>query len=201
MRRDKFGPRSERSQRILDQLELQLEELAAAQGEDAAKATTQTVEVKSFTRRKATRREIPDDLPRRRIVHPAATSCPCCGGTNLCKIREKFSCRSCETLEAVKKIDAIFAIERSINGSNPEERVAVRREAIAPLVDGLIGWMRVERGKLSRHDDLARAMDYMLKRIDSFTRFLGDGRNCLSNNAAEGELRGVALRRKAWRAA
>ena len=58
--------------------------------------------------------------------------------------------------------------------------------------------MRVERGKLSRHDDLARAMDYMLKRIDSFTRFLGDGRICLSNNAAECELRGVALGRKAW---
>jgi hypothetical protein len=72
---------------------------------------------------------------------------------------KKAALISPRALEAVKKIDAIFAIERSINGSNPEERVAVRREANAPLVDGLIGWMRVERGKLSRHDDLARAMD------------------------------------------
>ena len=98
MRRDKFGPRSERTQRILDQLELQLEELAAS-SPCAAKATTQTVEVKSFARRKATRREIPDDLPRRRVVHPAATSCPCCGGTNLCKIGEDIT----ETLDVVPR--------------------------------------------------------------------------------------------------
>ena len=58
--------------------------------------------------------------------------------------------------------------------------------------------MREQRGKLSRHADLAKAMDYMLKRWDAFTRFLTDGRICLTNNAAERELRGVALGRKAW---
>jgi transposase len=42
------------------------------------------------------------------------------------------------------------------------------------------------------------AIDYMLKRIDAFTRFLEDGRICLSNNAAERELRGIALGRKSW---
>src|SRR5262245_23382210 len=52
--------------------------------------------------------------------------------------------------------------------------------------------------KLSRHKEVARAMDYMLKRIDVFTRFLEDGRICLSNNAAERELRGIALGRKSW---
>ena len=41
-------------------------------------------------------------------------------------------------------------------------------------------------------------MDYMLKRIHVFTRFLEDGRICLSNNAAERELRGIALGRKSW---
>jgi len=417
MQREQFGPRSERSQRLLDQLELQLEELAAAQGEEAAKAVPQTVEVKGFIRSKATRREIPDHLPRRRVVHPVPTSCPCCGGNNLSKIgedvtetldvvsrqwfvtqhvREKFSCRACEkitqppapfhtiargflgpsllammlvekfanhqplnrqseqyaregielsvstmadhvgacsavlmplyelirdhvfagervhgddttvpvlakvktrtgrlwtyvrddrpfggtdppaavffyspdragihperhlagyhgilqadayagfntvykpdrpggaiteafcwsharrnffkladlktlgkkaalisprALEGVKKFDAIFAVERSINGSSPEKRLAVRRERVQPLIDDLIGWMRAERGKLSRHDDLAKAMDYVLKRIDGFMGFLHDGRICLSNNAAERELRGVALGRKAW---
>jgi hypothetical protein len=53
--------------------------------------------------------------------------------------------------------------------------------------------MKRERGKLSRHNDVAKAMDYMLKRIDVFTRFLEDGRICLSNNAAERELRGIAM--------
>jgi hypothetical protein len=100
--------------------------------------------------------------------------------------------------EAVQKFDAIFALERSINGSLPEQRLAARRKDIAPLVNDLIDWMRRERSKLSRHNEVAKAMDYMLKRIDIFTRFLDDGRICLSNNAAERELRGIALGRKSW---
>src|SRR5829696_6226180 len=119
MKRAMFGPRSERSQRLLDQMELQLEELTATAGEDEAKAETVRVQVQGFTRRQATRRNFPADLPRRRIVHPAPTSCPCCGGSKLSKIgeditetldvvprqwfvtehvREKFSCRSCEKI-------------------------------------------------------------------------------------------------------
>jgi transposase len=58
--------------------------------------------------------------------------------------------------------------------------------------------MRAERQKLSRHAEVARAMDYMLKRWRAFARFLDDGRICVSNNAAERALRGVALGRKAW---
>ena len=419
MKREMFGPRSERSQRLIDQMELQLEELAAAQGEDETKAETARVQVQGFTRRQATRRDFPAHLPRRRIVHPTATSCPCCGSSNLSKIgeditetldviprqwfvtehvREKFSCRSCEKItqppapfhaiargfagpsllammlvekyanhqplnrqseqyaregiylsvstmadhvgacaamlnplyeliaahvfaaerihgddttvpvlakvktrtgriwtyvrddrpfggaaapaavffyspdrasihpeqhlsgycgilqadayagfnklyeldrkpgpvteagcwaharrkffaladiaskarnrkpttispiafEAVQKFDAIFALERSINGWSPEARVAQRRKDIAPAVNDLIDWMMRERATLSRHNEVAKAMDYMLKRIDVFTRFLADGRICLSNNAAERELRGIALGRKSW---
>jgi hypothetical protein len=69
---------------------------------------------------------------------------------------------------------------------------------VAPLVTSLEDWMRGERARLSRHADVAKAMDYMLKRWASFTRFLGDGRICLTNNAAERGLRGIALGRKAW---
>jgi transposase len=100
--------------------------------------------------------------------------------------------------EAVQKFDAIFALERAINGSSSEQRVAARRKDIAPLVNGLLDWMKRERSKLSRHNEVAKAFDYMLKRIDVFTRFLDDGRICLSNNAAERELRGIALGRKSW---
>ena len=418
MKRELFGPRSERSQRLLDQLELQLEELSAAAAEDAAKAETASTPVRSFTRQK-TRRNFPDHLPRRRIVHPAPTSCPCCGGTKLSKIgehvtetldvvprqmfvtehvREKFSCRSCEKISqppapfhaiargyagpsllamilvdkyanhqplnrqseqfaregvelsvstmadhvgacaavlmplyelikayvfaaqrihgddttvpvlakmktkvgrlwtyvrddrpfagtgppaavyfyspdragehpqqhlvnysgilqadafagfkalyepqrkpgpiteaacwaharrklfeladvaskardkklavispiafaGVQKFDAVFEAERSINGLSPAERVEARRKNVAPLVDELIEWMKQERTKLSPHNDVTKAMNYMLKRTESFTRFLEDGRICISNNAAERSLRGIALGRKAW---
>ncbi len=419
MKRELFGPRSERSQRLLDQMELQLEELAAAAGEDEARAETAGVEVQGFTRRPTTRRNFPAHLPRRRIVHPAPTSCPCCGGSKLSKIgeditetldvvprqwfviehvREKFSCRACEkitqppapfhaiargfagpsllamilvdkyanhqplnrqseqyeregielplstmadhvgacaavlmplcelikahvfaaqrihgddttvpvlakvktrtgrlwtyvrddrpfggadppaavffyspdragihpeqhlagysgilqadayagfnplykpgrkpgpiteaacwaharrkffeladiaskarnakqttispmALEAVQKIDAIFMAERSINDLPRDERLAARQKDIAPLVGELIAWMTRERARLSRHNEVAKAFDYMLKRTDAFTRFLEDGRICLSNNAAERALRGIALGRKAW---
>jgi transposase len=419
MKRAMFDPSSERSQRLIDQMELQLEETAAAAGEDATTAATAHVEVQGFTRRLPTRRNFPADLPRRRIVHPAPTSCPCCGSTKLSKIgedvtetldvvprqwvvtehvREKFSCRCCQKItqppapfhaiargfagpsllamilvdkyanhqplnrqseqfaregielslstmadhvgacaaalmplyelikahvfaadrihgddttvpvlakmktrtgriwtyvrddrpfggkappaaiffyspdrssihpeqhlagycgilqadayagfntlyqpgrkpgpiteagcwsharreffeladiaskardqkpttispiafEAVRKMDEIFLLERSINGKSPAERLTARRRDVAPLVNDLIGWMKAEREKLSRHNEVAKAMDYMLKRLDIFTRLLDDGRICLSNNAAERELRGIALGRKSW---
>jgi transposase len=101
-------------------------------------------------------------------------------------------------LEAVRRIDALFEIERSIAGKPPELRQAVRQQFSAPLVANLETWMREQRAKLSRGNDLAKAMDYMLKRWSAFTRFLEDGRICLSNNAAERALRGIALGRKSW---
>jgi transposase len=101
-------------------------------------------------------------------------------------------------LEAVRRIDRLFEIERAIKGQTAEERRAVRQELSAPLVAELEAWMREERPKLSRGSDVAKAMDYMLKRWPAFTRFLDDGRVCLSNNAAERGLRGIALGRKSW---
>jgi transposase len=101
-------------------------------------------------------------------------------------------------LEAVRRIDALFEIERGINGETPERRRAVRQQLSAPLVADLEAWMREQRAKLSRSNDVAKAMEYMLKRWGSFTRFLEDGRICLSNNAAERALRGIALGRKSW---
>jgi transposase len=101
-------------------------------------------------------------------------------------------------LEAVQRIDALFAIERSINGQSAERRRQVRHELSAPLIADLERWLREARPKLSRGNDLAKAMDYVLKRWPAFTRFLDDGRICLSNNAAERALRGIALGRKSW---
>jgi transposase len=101
-------------------------------------------------------------------------------------------------VEAVRRIDAIFAIEREINGIAVEQRLAIRAERIKPLVGELEEWMRTERARLSRHADSSKAMDYMLKRWPAFTRVLDDGRICLSNNAVERALRGIALGRRAW---
>ena len=101
-------------------------------------------------------------------------------------------------LEAVRRIDAIFAIEREINGQSYADRLVRRKADVAPMVADLERWMHAERARVSRHAEIAKTIDYMLKRWTAFTRYLEDGRICLSNNAAERALRGVAIGRKAW---
>jgi transposase len=100
--------------------------------------------------------------------------------------------------DAVRRIDLIFDAERALNGLAADKRLELRRTHVAPLVADLENWMRIERAKFSRHNDIAKAMDYMLKRWPAFTRFLDDGRICLTNNAAERALRCVALGRRNW---
>jgi transposase len=101
-------------------------------------------------------------------------------------------------IEIVRRIDALFEIERSINGKSAEERLAVRQMLSQPLVDDLHVYMRAQVARLARGHDLAKAINYILKRWAGFTLFLQDGRVCLSNNAAERGLRGIALGRKSW---
>ncbi len=114
------------------------------------------------------------------------------------KARGKTAVISPIALEAVRRIDALFDVERAINGKPSAERLTVRQAQSAPLVAELEAWMREQRAKLSRHDPVAKALDYMLTRWPAFTGFLSDGRICLTNNAAERALRGIALGRKAW---
>jgi transposase len=423
LRRELYGSRSERTARLLEQMELQLEDLEAAATEDelaAEKAAARTETVKSFERRRPSRKPFPEHLPRERVVIAAPENCPCCGSAKLSKlgedvtetlevvprswkviqtVRERFSCRSCETiaqppapfhvtprgfagpnllamilfekfgqhqplnrqseryareginlsvstladqvgacttvlqplhalieahvlaaerlhgddttipilakgktvkghiwtyvrddrpfgsrappaalyyasrdrrhehpvrhlrdfagilqadaydgynelyapsrlpgpitsalcwaharrqffeladiaanarrgkkaaaispvaLEAVRRIDVLFDIERGINGLVADERRRVRQEQSAPLVTALEAWLREERARLSRSASVAEPIDYMLKRWNRFARFIDDGRICLTNNAAERALRGFALGRKSW---
>jgi transposase len=421
LRRELYGTRSERKARLLDQMELELEELEAAASEDEGAAQQASTEaVRSFARKRPSRRPFPDHLPRERVVIAAPQTCPCCGSARLSKlgedvtetleviprrwkviqtVRERFSCRDCETitqppapfhvtprgfagpnllatilfekfgqhqplnrqseryareglelsvstladqvgacttilqplyrlieahvlaaerlhgddttvpilakgktvtgriwtyvrddrpfgsrappaalyyasrdragahperhlrgftgilqadaysgynrlydagrpqgaitpafcwaharrqffeladiaansrrgknaavispiaLEAVRRIDALFEIERVINGRSAAERLHVRREQSAPLVADLEVWLREQRSRLSRSAAVAEPIDYMLRRWPSLARFLDDGRICLSNNAAERALRGFALGRRSW---
>jgi transposase len=415
LRHERFGQSSERGA-LLEQLELQLADLEedAAQAEAAARmaaavATNEKITVQSFERRRPARRPLPEHLPRERIVYPAPSACPCCGGGILRKIgedvtemleliprqwkviqhvREKFSCRACEAItqppapshpiargragpkllahvlfskyslhlplnrqsatyaregvdldvstladwvgaaaatlmplvtaimthvfagerihaddttvpvlakgktrtgrlwtyvrddrpfagsdppaavffysrdrggehpeqhlasyaglmqadayagfnrlyeanrkpgsiveaacwaharrkffdlaqinkapiaiEAVECIDALFAIEREINGMTPQKRVRVRNERSRSLVIELERWLRGQRARVSKNSETGKAIDYSLKRWSALTRFLDDGRLCMSNNAAERELRAIAVGRRNW---
>lgn len=118
MRRGEYGARSERSRRILDQLELGFAEAEADATEAEAQAALAAAKttVKGFTRTRATRRDFPADLPRERIVVAAPDACPCCGSDKLSPlppditetlervparhkvietVREKVACREC----------------------------------------------------------------------------------------------------------
>jgi len=99
-------------------------------------------------------------------------------------------------LEAVTRIDRIFDIERGICGKTADERLAVRQELITPLVNDLEHWRREQHAALARHTPVVVAIDYMLKDWTAFTRILAEGRICLTNNAAERALYGIALGRK-----
>jgi transposase len=101
-------------------------------------------------------------------------------------------------IEAVKRIDALFEIERAINGLAPEKRLAVRRARSATLVAELQAWLAQCRARLSSKSAMANAIGYMTKRWAAFTRFLKDGHICMSNNAAERAIRGIAVGRKNW---
>jgi transposase len=101
-------------------------------------------------------------------------------------------------IEAVERIDVLFAIEREINGMIPKERVRVRNERSRSLVIELERWLREQRAQVSKNNDTGKAIDYSLKRWSALTRFLEDGRLCISNNAAERELRAIAVGRRNW---
>jgi transposase len=128
MRRELFGPRSEHKARLLDQMELQLEELEATVAEDefaaekAAASAGETIAVAAFARHKPARKPFPAHLPRERIVLLGPDACACCGSKRLAKlgedvtetlevvprqwkvmqyVREKFTCRDCERITQV----------------------------------------------------------------------------------------------------
>src|SRR4051812_15514984 len=98
-RREQFGQTSERSARLPDQLELQLAELEEAAAEDETAAARTGTPIVAHIRQKPARRPLPEHLPRQRVVVPAPTSCPCCGGTRLSKVGEAVT----ETLDVIPR--------------------------------------------------------------------------------------------------
>jgi transposase len=101
-------------------------------------------------------------------------------------------------IEAVRRFDELFAVERDINGKPAHERQRVRQEHSRPLVIALEAWLREQRARLSASNETAKAISYSLNRWAGLTRFLGDGRLCMSNNAAERALRAIAVGRHNW---
>lgn len=102
------------------------------------------------------------------------------------------------TTEALKRIGELYAIEAEIRGSPAEERLALRKERSAPLMQSLYDWIQQQMSTLPRHSDTAKAFAYMLKLWDSLNEYCRNGWVEIDNNIAENALRCVAVGRKNW---
>jgi transposase len=100
--------------------------------------------------------------------------------------------------EALNKIGALFDIERTIAGKTPGQRKAVRMARAKPKLDALASWFDWQLKLISSKSDLAKAIRYARSRWEALTCYLADGRLEISNNAAENQIRPLALGRKNW---
>lgn len=99
-------------------------------------------------------------------------------------------------LEAVNRIGALYKIESGIRGKPPDERRRIRQLHTQPLMHELKAWFEQTLARVSKKSELAVSIRYALTRWVALTRFIGDGRVEIDNNAAERALRCVALGRK-----
>ena len=145
------------------------------------------------TRSQATTPSTPRAASRRRSSKPrAGRTGGATSSTWRSSPRRRSRSRSCAASTSCSPSSA------KSTASRPTSRRAVRQERSKPLVAALEGYMREQLERLSPKNDVAKAIRYMLTRWPSFTRFLDDGRICLSNNAAERALRCVAVGRRNW---
>ena len=98
--------------------------------------------------------------------------------------------------EALLRIAALYKVEDSIRGADPDHRRTVRQEMSRPLVDAFFAWLKAQAARVSRKSDLGEAMAYMLKRQEGFRLFLDDGHLDIDSNLVENAIRSPAMNRR-----
>jgi transposase len=98
--------------------------------------------------------------------------------------------------EALRRIAALYAIERDIQGQSPGARQAVRQEHSKPLIDAMHAWLEDKKLRMFSGSPTLAAINYALGHWAGLTRFLDDGRIGLDNNPVERSMRTMALQRK-----
>ena len=98
--------------------------------------------------------------------------------------------------EALERIAALYAIEKTIRGRSTEERRAARQDMSKPLVVALKAWLEHQLARVSAKAPIADAIRYALHHWDGLTRFLDDGRIELDTNIVERGIRPIVLNRK-----
>ncbi|SPL62709.1 IS66 family transposase [Ochrobactrum soli] len=97
---------------------------------------------------------------------------------------------------ALVRIAALYKIEDSIRGSDPEHRRAVRQDLSLPLVDEFFTWLAAQAARVSRKSDLGIALAYMLKRQDGFRLILDNGHVDIDSNLVENAICRPAMNRR-----
>ena len=100
--------------------------------------------------------------------------------------------------ELLQQIGELFAVEASLRGGSPEQRLAGRIERSAPLLAALKDRFEATLARISAKSPLAHAIRYSLSRWKALTRYTTDGRLDICNNAAERAIRPIAIGRKNW---
>ena len=95
--------------------------------------------------------------------------------------------------EAIKRIAALYGIEKEARGQSPEDRASIRQEKAQPLLDELAAWLSDQLPKISGKSERAKAIRYALTRIKKLRPYLDNGILELDNNCAERSMRCVAL--------
>jgi len=96
----------------------------------------------------------------------------------------------------LKRIAALYGIEKEIRGQGPDQRRAVRQEQSVPLLDALEAWLHAQAARLSRKSEMGKAVAYILTRWAGLSLFAGDGRVEMDSNLVENQIRPLALGRK-----
>jgi transposase len=104
----------------------------------------------------------------------------------------------CRVAYPLTLIARLYRIEHlaDARGLAPDDRVALRRERSAPVLETLHRWCGLTRAQEPPSTDLAKAAGYFVNHWQALSRFLEDGRIDLDNNLCESQLRDIALGRK-----
>jgi transposase len=98
--------------------------------------------------------------------------------------------------EVIKRIAALYAVEKEARYKSDAARVALRQDKAKLVFDDLEAWLALQLPKISGKSTLAAAIRYALGRMPKARAYLENGKLELDNNICERSIRPVTLGRK-----
>lgn len=99
---------------------------------------------------------------------------------------------------AVRQIAGLYRLDKNIRHRPAEKIHQWRQRYSRPIVDKLWLWLEQQKEACPESSALGKAINYMLKRRETLSRFLDDGSLPLDNNRCERAIRPVVMGRSNW---